>query len=135
MRKDICILAAAMIAAFVITGVAHADAAHDRCMEKASSSDAYSDCGKQWLAREEAALAVAWKNEYGSLDSSEAKASLLQEQRNWIRYKDSACRFLGTAEFGSMGWSQRMVPCIARVVRARADQLRAYSSEPLDGPG
>jgi uncharacterized protein YecT (DUF1311 family) len=116
----------------LVAASAHAEPAYDRCMKQAATSFAYNECGKRWIAREEGELTLAWRAAYASLSSPEAKKSLLREQRNWIIYKDSACRFLGTDEFGSMGWSQNMPACVARVVRVRMDQLRGYVSSLAD---
>lgn len=109
---------------------AHASSAYDACMAKSSTSFDFSQCGSASVAREEAALAVAWRQTYKQLSSPEAKARLLQEQRLWIKYKDASCGFFGTDEFGSMGWSEKLPECRIRVIRARIDQLSTYRAFP-----
>lgn len=107
---------------------ARADAGYDQCTKRGQTSFDFNSCGQQWVKREEAALTVSWRNLYTSLKDPQAKSLLLQEQRNWIKYKDSSCRFFGIdAEYGSMGWSTFMAPCIARVIRVRIKQLDEYA--------
>lgn len=121
-----------VVAAIVSVGLptsANADPAYEKCIDRASTSYAYNGCAQQWLRREEAALAIAWKRTYQSLRTNKAKVDLLQEQRNWIKYKDSVCRFYGNDEFGSRGWSQLMVPCIVDVVQVRVQRLNEYGKE------
>jgi uncharacterized protein YecT (DUF1311 family) len=50
----------------------------------------------------------------------------VDEQRAWNAYKEKACLFWASGEYGTMGSVLSYPPCFARVIELRTGELRAY---------
>lgn len=122
-------LAALLLALVALSSrSAHADPAYDRCVAQSDSTNqAWSQCGAEWIAREDARLNAIWKRVYPMLEGDAAKA-LLVEQRAWIAYKDASCGFYATGEYGREGQALHFPMCRAAVIAARVDDLSGMSA-------
>lgn len=120
-----------LIGVFLISFPMHSAKADDyleRCISQSSgtSSDHYR-CATDLWQREDTALNQTWQRVYGSMSQGHAKSALLNEQRAWNAYKDSACEFYAE-EFGSIGWSVSRPMCKAEKIKERIRDLEEYES-------
>ena len=110
---------------------------YDVCMQRARTNLEYQECGGEELARQEARLAASWKVAYASLivDSvateveRQARQALLEEQRAWIRYKDSSCNHWQHG-YGREGQVIDFYGCRIAVIKERERHLREQFLRP-----
>ncbi len=104
---------------------ANADRAFEQCVDGSDQSDkAAIACGSAWVAREEAQLNATWKRALAIVGGSKSKqgASLLQEQRAWIGFKDKSCLHYDTPGLSGLEHRNGRI-CRARIVADRTAQL------------
>jgi uncharacterized protein YecT (DUF1311 family) len=104
---------------------AQADRAFEQCVDGSDQSDpAAIACSNAWTVREEARLNTTWKRALAIVGSSKSKqgASLLQEQRAWIVFKEKSCLHYYTPGLSSLERRNGGI-CRARVVADRTAQL------------
>lgn len=96
-------VAAILCACILWSAPALADAAFDKCMNAALSNFDFDECDKALLARENDRLNAVWK-QLMSLASEQAKKDLREEQRSWLKFRDTSCMFYGNRDdFGREG--------------------------------
>lgn len=131
MRKQISIPTGVLMSLVIYLGVsseiARADPQYNRCIRLAEGYAGNVACGEEALARGEAALTLAWKHAYASLDAK-SKIALLQEQRAWIAYKDKSCRLFYEGEWGSLR-SVRFAECRSKILSDRIQSLSNIDPE------
>lgn len=104
---------------------ANADRVFEQCVDGSDQTDkAAITCGSDWIAREEVKLNAAWKRTLAIVGGSKTKqgASLLQEQRAWIAFKDKSCLHYDTPGLSGLEHRNGRI-CRARVVADRTAQL------------
>ena len=82
------------------------------------------------LKRADTKLNMIWKQaltDVGGRESDGGKA-LVVEQRAWIAFKEKACNFYWTKDFGSMHRSIIGPSCALSIINARIDQLEDITS-------
>jgi uncharacterized protein YecT (DUF1311 family) len=119
------LFAAAALALLALVSPAAADEKYDQCVEKGDTDMEWRACGFAWVDRADADLNAAWK-ELRKASSEETAKLLLDEQRAWIAFKDKACLFWASGEYGTIGSALTYPPCFARVIEARTAELRDY---------
>jgi uncharacterized protein YecT (DUF1311 family) len=127
-----------LAAALLLAGPAAAgdDPEHARCLERAMTSAAMAACGHARIKRLDAVLNERWSALQAAL-SPEAWRALRSEQRRWLTFLESACRFWSASQFGSMHRSLAAPECRAGIIEARIAQLEAIAAwlqEPPEQP-
>jgi uncharacterized protein YecT (DUF1311 family) len=79
-------------------------------------------CGEAYLWRLEVALNAAWKRTEAALNTRSRK-ELLEEQRAWLKFRDSSCLFWANGSFGRDGQVIRFFECRAAITAARVSDL------------
>lgn len=109
---------------------AYSDPLYDICMgQQTNGTNAdWQRCGDEYLRRVDNKLNAVWKDVYKLLDSENeiekaAKANLLNEQRSWIAYKDNACKYYLTNNWGRMGRTLHYYGCVGTIIEHRIDEL------------
>lgn len=101
------------------------------CIEESKGTNVeYSQCYADAMQRADVRLNAAWKvalGDVGGRDSDAGKA-LVGEQRIWIAFKEQACNFYWTKDFGSLHRSIIGPACALDIVKARISQLEGISS-------
>lgn len=103
----------------------------DKCMNSAITNMDFSTCNQNEINYQEKQLSKAWVNISAEIKEVSVKAykELLNEQRLWIKYKDSACNYFSVEEnkmyvFGHEGTSLHYGSCKASVIAERVDYLK-----------
>lgn len=118
--------AAAMALSCLVAPAARADSRYDACVDAAGAvMPDLGDCGAAWVEREDRRLNAAWTILMTKVDA-DTKASLLAEQRAWIAFKDKACEFYVTGDYGQNGQMLDYPACRAEVIAQRTAALKAY---------
>jgi uncharacterized protein YecT (DUF1311 family) len=104
---------------------AAADDAFDACMKSKGAGD--TQCGEDWVKREQARVDETWRELSQMVDGDLAK-SLTDEQRAWEVFRDASCTFKLDPGFGGTGGPKGFHACRAGVIGARASALDAYIS-------
>ncbi|MEE9433026.1 MAG: lysozyme inhibitor LprI family protein [Sphingorhabdus sp.] len=108
-----------------------ADPLLEKCIKVSNGTNfEFQKCYGEALKRADERLNLVWKqalSDVGGRDS-EAGKSLVDEQRAWITFKEKACGFYWTKEFGSMHRSIIGPSCALDIIRARIGQLDEISS-------
>lgn len=107
------------------------DSELDKCINASKGTNVeYSKCYGAALQRADDRLNSAWEvalADVGGRESEGGKA-LVNEQRAWIKFKEQACRFYWTRDFGSLHRSIIGPDCALDIVKARISQLEDISS-------
>jgi len=80
------------------------------------------ECGSAWVAREETLLNSVWDRLMAKV-MGRTKDILIVEQGAWIEFKERACNFYGTGDWGREGTVIHMPRCKARVIAERTKLL------------
>lgn len=96
---------------------------YTQCINSAHTNFDYAQCGQVYLKRLDAALNVTWKKAYASLDDKQSRMQLLQEQRDWIKFKDESCRFWANSFSGREGQVLHFYGCRGAIIEARISDL------------
>ena len=105
-----------------------ADPAYDQCINASSTNTAWSQCGGEFVQRQDDKLNAVWKKVY-ALTSGQSKTDLLAEQRAWIAFKDKACRLYANGDYGREGQVLGYPSCLADVITDRTRQLEAIGRQ------
>ena len=73
----------------------------------------------------DAALNAEWKRLMAAVDG-QTKADLVDEQRAWLAYRRSACKFWANGEQGREGQVLHYPGCVASVMEQRTGALAEY---------
>lgn len=105
------------------------DAEYRRCIDQSDGTNvAFGACGGALIAREDVRLNAAWKRVYAP-DRETKLPDLLDEQRAWIRFKDTSCNFYASGSFGREGQVLSYPVCRAGIIAQRTATLEGYESE------
>ena len=133
MRFRIAPVLVSFAAALAWTGPASADDGYSQCIDATSTNPEWAECGAAYLKRLDEALNAAWKKTNASLDE-QSRTDLLAEQRAWLKFLDSSCRFWANGSFGREGQVLHFYGCRAAIIQARiADLNGVYEQTHQDG--
>ncbi|UVL79386.1 lysozyme inhibitor LprI family protein [Pseudomonas putida] len=100
--------------------------AYGKCMDKASSTVAMSECIKAETHVQDQRLNRVYKQLMGKLDAGQQK-SLRDVQRKWLAYRDGNCQFHVQASGGTMAQLEGG-SCMMDMTRDRAAELERVLS-------
>lgn len=109
----------------IATG-ANADEKYDKCMDAAETNADFGDCGDAFVKREDAKLNATWKELHGAA-TGQTKKDLLAEQRLWVSFKESACKFYANGDWGREGQVIDAPACMATIIADRTEELKSYA--------
>lgn len=105
-----------------------ADPVYDKCIATTSTNSQWAGCGTSYLKRLDGALNAAWKKALSSLGDQQGRAQLVQEQREWIKFKDASCQLFANGSFGREGQVIHYVECRAAILEARISDLKRIAA-------
>lgn len=99
-------------------------------MSNARSNADYSACGQAEIDRQETILNATWRALARSMQEFDANAfkALLDEQRLWIKLKESSCIYYRNG-FGREGYVVNYPACMIEVLKSRIAYLSAIEHE------
>jgi uncharacterized protein YecT (DUF1311 family) len=104
-----------------------------KCIDSTKTNPDWSQCGEAEINRQEARLNAAWKQAFACFDSAEMSASkqdFLDEQRLWIKWKESSCKFYFEGQaFGREGQVLSYPACRAAVISQRTRFLEKFGKD------
>lgn len=132
----IAIMATPLVSSHVLAQ----SAAWKDCIDRTTTNTEWDACGGAEISRQEARLDLAWKKAFSCFDRTnpggrEAKQSFLLEQRTWIQFKDSACRFYFPSKdgeppyFGREGEVLNAPLCKATIIEDRSRWLEGFAKD------
>jgi uncharacterized protein YecT (DUF1311 family) len=95
-------------------------------MERSFGNLQQAHCGEAYLERLELALNATWETTEAALDSQSRK-DLVQEQRAWLRFRESSCLLWANGSFGREGQVIHFYECRAAITEARVAHLSKLS--------
>jgi|GEM_PF-4386373 len=99
------------------------DKEYDACMSNSETNYDYSSCGEAYLERLDSKLNLVWRDIYST--HSESRHLLLEEQRKWIPFKESSCRYLAdTSAYGTAGRDIYFYECRSKIIQQRIKELQ-----------
>ena len=110
------------LAALAWATPASADNAYSHCLDSSATNLEWGECGEALLDRLEAALNTAWRGAKASIDQQTQK-DLLAEQRAWLKFRDSSCRFWANGSYGRDGQVLYFIQCRAEITKTRISDL------------
>jgi len=113
------------------TQVANEDSELDICIKTSKGTNAeYRKCYGDGMQRADDRLNAVWKVALADVGgrNSDGGRALVKEQRIWIKFKEQACGFYWTRDFGSLHRSIIGPACALDIVKARISQLEDISS-------
>lgn len=105
---------------------ASADSAYRQCIDSTSSNVEWAGCGEDFLERLDLALNAAWKRAKASVDPQSQK-DLLQEQRAWLKFRDSSCMMWANGSYGREGEILHYFKCRAGITETRISDLNGIT--------
>jgi uncharacterized protein YecT (DUF1311 family) len=98
----------------------------DTCLKSHSANAEWGVCSEQEVSRQEGVLQDIWKETYGTLKTRTGSGAqmLLDEQRAWVKFKDSASLFYNSPDFGREGAVIQFGVCRAAIIAQRITELR-----------
>jgi len=91
-----------------------------QCMSTALTNEDYGECGNAYLDHLDVELNILWQAAYKDREAGRVKTALLNDQRKWIAFKDSSCRFWRAGfAFGTMGRDIEFIGCRSKVIEDR----------------
>jgi len=116
------------LALVATTGVALAQDGQS-CLASGSDETAWMACGKALVDKADTGLAQAWKDLQAVSEPATMK-DLIAEQDAWTAFRQTACAlYRDPDQFGPEIVATAYPACIARIVKERAEQLKAYRRE------
>ena len=105
---------------------------YSNCLNTTSTNVDWSACSNAEIDLQEKILKKVWKNVSKEMKtySNDAFVALLDEQRAWIKYKDSACTYYtsrtddDTPTFGREGMVLHYGACVASIIAERVEYLK-----------
>lgn len=112
----------------LLTGTPSAVDAWQQCIDNTATNVEWGGCSATYLKRLDNELNAAWKKAYASLDDVQSRASLLQEQRAWLKFKDASCQYYANGSFGREGQVLHFAACQGEIIEARIKDLNGLCS-------
>lgn len=128
-RRTMMRAAAILGVCILSSNPALADAAFDKCMNAARSNFDFDKCGKAVLTRDDERLNAVWKQVL-NLALDPARKDLLEEQRSWLKFRDTSCLFYGSRDdFGREGTVIHLPKCRDNIISDRIKTLEGYRGD------
>lgn len=124
MKAPLLALAALTTLAAYAAPAAADEAAYQDCMSAAEISGAGRVCANNWVAREQAAMTLAWRRAREATPPSR-RALLEDEQEAFTAFSRRACLVHRADEADAVEQSEGYARCMTGVLTARTEQLRA----------
>jgi uncharacterized protein YecT (DUF1311 family) len=104
---------------------------YTECINSKTKDQEWNECSKQEMDRQEKSLAGAWTEAYTTIKEVSARSAqlLLDEQRAWVKYKDTSCLFYASGDFGREGQVLEFSACKAVIIAQRIDSLKVLTRE------
>ena len=106
---------------------------YQKCVNTHTTNFDWSQCGASEINRQEALLNSAWKKAFSCFNGpymAKAKQDFLDEQRLWIKWKDSSCKFYENGNaFGREGAVLGFPRCRISVIAARTEYLENFGKD------
>jgi uncharacterized protein YecT (DUF1311 family) len=94
------------------------------CYKQDESQQGMNRCAGEAYERADTALNAQWQKVIARYsDDAEAKALLLNGQREWLKYRDAQCEIAAFDNRGGSIWPLINSGCLARLTRERAAEL------------
>ena len=94
------------------------------CLEETRGvTAAINSCLDAELSRQDARLTAAYQKALGKVEG-EKESRLRDSQRQWTKYRDASCDFIGSLTGGTVD-SVRHLECLIRETSHRANELEA----------
>lgn len=116
------VIALILAAAPTATG---GQARYEACVAAKTTNADWAACGSAYVTRVDAALNAEWQRLNATVDG-QTKADLVAEQRAWLRYRQSACRFYANGDWGREGQVLHYFGCVGGVIQRRTRELADY---------
>jgi uncharacterized protein YecT (DUF1311 family) len=102
-----------------------------KCISSTAANLEWHACSEQEIDRQEKLLTEVWKDTYAAMKkvSVQSAQMLLNEQRAWLKFKDAACLFYSSGDFGREGQVLSFGACKAMIIAQRVEALRALMKE------
>jgi|GEM_PF-556699 len=101
---------------------------YGNCMMHAQNDGDFAQCAEEHLEHLDAELNQAWSKVYKPLTNEKIKAALLNEQRKWIAFKESACLYYFDDGFGSADRVMSFPACQSNIIGQRIKALWLFST-------
>ena len=95
------------------------------CIDRTTTNDEWGRCGGDYIRRVDMELNSKW-TELMAATQGQTKADLVTEEKAWIAYKETACRFYENGDWGREGQVLHGPACLAQVIERRTRQLSIY---------
>ena len=104
---------------------------YEKCLKSTDTNSGWAECSAQEIKRQEARLSDAWRNAFDLMKKVSARGAqmLLEEQRAWVKFKDTSCTYFGSGDFGREGQVLRFGDCKARIIAGRVKSLQGLASD------
>jgi uncharacterized protein YecT (DUF1311 family) len=99
-----------------------------QCIGNTATNVEWGGCSATYLKRLDDGLNAAWKKACASLDDEQSRASLLQEQRAWLKFRDASCQYYANGSFGREGQVLHFAACRGAIIEARITDLNGVCS-------
>ena len=102
----------------------------DACIDHAKNNIDYSECYRIETAKQDKLLNDAWRDVSEKIKATNPAAfqALLDEQRKWIQFKESSCRYYQNG-FGRDGALFSYPTCVIGILNERTKYLKTLASE------
>ena len=130
-RNLLSIIPAVLLFSSGVTYGIELSKAYTECINAKATNMEWGACSKREIDRQEKVLEDVWKNAYDAMNklSPQGAHVLLDEQRAWIKFKDVACLFYSSGDFGREGQALKFGICKAMIIAQRVETLKALMSE------
>ena len=118
LARNAALLLGTTIGLMVSVGAVRADAEYDRCIGKGPDNITLGNCGSELVTRTEARLNEAWDRLMSKV-SGQTKDALIIEQGAWLEFKERACNFYASGDWGREGTVFKRPQCKTTVILER----------------
>jgi uncharacterized protein YecT (DUF1311 family) len=108
-------------------GAVEADPEFDQCVGRGPDNLTLGRCSGEMVARAESRLNEVWDRLMAKV-SGRTKDTLIVEQGSWIEFKERACNFYASGDWGREGTVYHAPHCKARVIEERTKLLEEVAS-------
>lgn len=95
------------------------------CVDKTTTNMEWGACSGDYIRSADQALNAAWKQLMAAAQG-QTKADLIAEEKAWIAYRETACKFYLNGDYGREGQVLHGPACIASLIEKRTTELNAY---------
>ena len=107
------------------TPVSSAETAWRACIDRTGTNLEWSRCSGVFVQEADAALNAKWA-QLMAVAEGKTKADLVAEERAWVAYRETACRFYRNGDWGREGEVLHGPGCVAAAIEQRTQVLSGY---------